>query len=73
MKKKAGALLLYCCLGIAGFVFATGCFIIYISGLILDFLAFAGLLGVAFGSLVYGRIKRTKVHLPKIRPVNWVV
>ena len=58
MKKKAGALLFFCGLGIAGFVFAIGCFIIYISGLVLDLLAFLGLLGVAFGSLVWGRIKR---------------
>jgi hypothetical protein len=40
MQKKVGALLLYFCLGMAGFVFATGCFIIYISGLVLDLVAF---------------------------------
>jgi hypothetical protein len=58
MKKKARVLLLYSFLGIAGFVFAIGCFIIYISGLVLDLLAFLGLLGVALCSLVYGRVKR---------------
>jgi|GEM_PF-3546319 len=62
MKKKAGVLLLYTCLGLAGLVFAIGCFIIYISGLVLDLLAFLGLLGVALGSLVWGRFKRMWVH-----------
>jgi len=70
MQKKAGALLYYCCVGLAGFVFAICCFIIYISGLILDLLAFVGLLGVAFGSLVYGRVKRVKFHLQRLRPAH---
>ena len=70
MQKKAGALLYYCCLGMAGFVFAICCFVIYISGLILDLLAFVGLLGVAFGSLVYGRVKRAKLYFPRLRPTH---
>jgi len=58
MNKKAGVLLLYCCLGMAGFVFAIWCFILYISWLVLDLLAFLGLLAVALFSLVWGRLKR---------------
>jgi len=52
-----------CCLGLIGFVFAIGCFILFISGLVLDLLAFLGLLGVAFGSLVWGKIKRSENRL----------
>jgi len=66
----AVVLLYFCCLGLIGFVFAIGCFILFISGLILDFVAFLGLLGIAFGSLVYGRVRHTKVHFPKMRPVH---
>ena len=62
MKKKAGALLFFGGLGIAGLVFGIGCFIIYFFGIVLDLLAFLGLLGVALGSLVWGRIKRMWVH-----------
>jgi len=61
-KKKVVALVYYGCLGMAGLVFAIACFIIAVSGLVLDLLAFLGLLGVAFGSLVYGRVKRMLVH-----------
>jgi hypothetical protein len=62
MKKKVVALAYYGCLGGAGLVFALGCLVIAVSGLVLDLLAFLGLLGVAFGSLVYGRVKRMWVH-----------
>ena len=59
MKKKAGSLLYYFCLGLVGIVFAAGCSIIYILGLFLDIAAFLGLMGVAFASLVWGRMKRS--------------
>jgi len=52
-----------CCLGLIGFVFAIGCFILFISGLILDFLSFLGLLGMALISLGCGRIKRVEVPM----------
>jgi len=58
--NMAVVLLYFCCLGLIGFVFAIGCFVLFISGLVLDFLAFLGLLGVAFGSLVWGRVKRVE-------------
>jgi len=53
-------LLYFCCLGLIGFVFAISCFILFISGLVLDLLAFLGLLGVALGSLIWGRVKRVE-------------
>ena len=56
-------LLYFCCLGLIGFVFAIGCFILFISGLVLDLLAFLGLLVVAFGSLTWGKIKRSENRL----------
>jgi len=62
MKKKVVTLAYYGCLGGAGLVFAIACFIIAVSGLVLDVLAFFGLLGVAFGSLVYGRVKKMLMH-----------
>ena len=61
--NMAIVLLYYCCLGLIGFVFAIGCFILFISGLVLDLLAFLGLLGVALGSLVWGKIKRSENRL----------
>lgn len=54
----AFVLLYFICLGLIGLVFALSCFVLFISGLILDLLAFLGLLGVAFGSLIWGRVKR---------------
>jgi len=57
-------LLYLICLGLIGLVFAMCCFILFISGLIFDFLAFMGLLSVALSSLAWGRVKR--VEGPKI-------
>jgi hypothetical protein len=63
-KHNLAFVLLYCCcLGLIGFVFAIGRFILFITGLVLDLLAFLGLLGVAFGSLVWGKIKRSENRL----------
>ena len=64
-------LLYFCCLGLAGAVFAIGCFVVYISWLVLDLLAFVGLLGVALGSLVLGRVKRVEGRLTVRRLVNY--
>ena len=61
--NMAVVLLYFCCLGLIGFVFAIGCFILFILGLILDFLGFIGLLGVALSSLIWGRVKRSESRL----------
>jgi hypothetical protein len=50
----------FVCVGLIGFVFAISCFVLFISGIVLDFIAFLGLLGVALGSLVWGRVKRVE-------------
>lgn len=60
--NPAFVLLYFICLGVAGFVFAVSCFVLFISGLVLDVLAFIGLLGVALGSLIWGRIKRIEAR-----------
>jgi hypothetical protein len=63
-KHSLLAVLLYLtCLALIGLVFAIGCFILFISGLILDFLAFLGLMGVALSTLAWGRV--TRVEGPK--------
>lgn len=60
-KHNLAVVLIYCCcLGLAGFIFAIGCFILFICGLVLDLLSFIGLLGMALGSLVWGRVKRVE-------------
>lgn len=61
--NPAFVLLYFICLGLAGFVFAISCFVLFISGLVLDVLAFIGLLGVALGSLVWGKAKRSESRL----------
>jgi len=53
-------LLTHTIIGVSGLVFAIGCFILFIAGLILDLMAFLGLLGVALGSLAWGRLKRVE-------------
>ena len=55
--------LYFICLGLIGFVFAIGCFILFIAGLVLDLLSFLSLLGVALGSLTWVKIKRSENRL----------